>query len=67
MDAAHAFATKMGFSPACIEQAAEWIMSMYKVFIERDAVLLEINPMSEDLFGRGTVCCDYHNSTTSQL
>ncbi|KXJ17281.1 succinate--CoA ligase [ADP-forming] subunit beta, mitochondrial [Exaiptasia diaphana] len=57
IEGAREFATKMGFSSSCVEQAAEWMLRMYNTFIERDAVLLEINPMSEDLFGR-VVCMD---------
>ncbi|KAK3742873.1 hypothetical protein QZH41_020407, partial [Actinostola sp. cb2023] len=54
---AQVFATKMGFSANCIDQAADWMLRMYNTFMDRDAVLLEINPMSEDLFGR-VVCMD---------
>lgn len=44
----------MGFSEACLDQAADWMMRLYNLFIERDATMIEINPMSEDLLGRGT-------------
>ena len=47
------FARKMGFSEACLDQAADWMMRLYNLFIERDATMIEINPMSEDLLGRG--------------
>lgn len=43
----------MGFSEACLDQAADWMMRLYNLFIERDATMIEINPMSEDLLGRG--------------
>ena len=47
------FARKMGFSESCADQAGEWILRLYELFIERDATLIEINPLTEDLLGRG--------------
>ena len=47
------FAGRMGFSPGCRDQAGEWMLRLYDLFIERDATLIEINPMTEDLLGRG--------------
>ena len=43
----------MGFSENCMDQAADWMLRLYDLFIERDATMIEINPMSEDLLGRG--------------
>jgi succinyl-CoA synthetase beta subunit len=40
-------ATKVGFSSTGIEQAADTFMKLYKLFIEKDATQVEINPMSE--------------------
>lgn len=40
-------ATDIGFSEQCIPQAAETIQKLYKVFQERDATQIEINPLSE--------------------
>ncbi|KAJ7353931.1 beta' subunit [Desmophyllum pertusum] len=51
------FAKDMGFSEGCAEQAGEWIVRLYDLFIEKDATLIEINPMTEDLLGR-VVCMD---------
>lgn len=51
------FAKKMGFSESCADQAAVWIVRLYDLFIEKDATLIEINPMSEDLLGRGRYPC----------
>lgn len=51
------FAKKMEFSPACVEQAADYFTKLYNIFTEKDATLIEINPMSEDLMGR-VVCMD---------
>ena len=53
------FARRMGFSESCADQAGEWILRLYDLFIERDATLIEINPMTEDLLGRG-MCCRYN-------
>lgn len=40
-------ATDLGFSPQCIQEAKETIQKLYKVFIEKDATQIEINPLSE--------------------
>ena len=45
----------MGFSKQCVDQAADWMIRLYDLFIEKDAVMVEINPMSEDLLGRGII------------
>ena len=38
-----------------MDQAADWMIRLYDLFIEKDAVMVEINPMSEDLLGRGII------------
>ncbi|KAI0244763.1 succinate--CoA ligase beta chain [Massospora cicadina] len=40
-------AKKVGFSPSCVEEAADTFMKLYKLFIEKDATMVEINPMAE--------------------
>ncbi|KAH0614946.1 uncharacterized protein H6S33_000582 [Morchella sextelata] len=40
-------ATDLGFSEQCIEEAADTIKKLYKVFVEKDAIQIEINPLSE--------------------
>lgn len=40
-------AKKVGFSPDCVEEAADTYMKLYKLFIEKDATMVEINPMAE--------------------
>jgi len=40
-------ATDLGFSEQCIPEAADTIKKLYKVFQERDATQIEINPLSE--------------------
>jgi succinyl-CoA synthetase beta subunit len=43
----------LGFSNKAINVATEEIRRLYKIFIERDAVLLEINPFAEIHDGTG--------------
>lgn len=40
-------ATELGFSEQCIEDAKNTIQRLYKVFMEKDATQIEINPLSE--------------------
>ncbi|KAK8039129.1 hypothetical protein PG993_007540 [Apiospora rasikravindrae] len=40
-------ATKLGFSEQCIEDAKDTIQKLYKIFREKDATQIEINPLSE--------------------
>lgn len=40
-------AEKLGFSEQCVEEAKNTIQKLYKVFMERDATQIEINPLSE--------------------
>lgn len=40
-------ATDLGFSLQCIPEAADTIKKLYKVFVEKDATQIEINPLSE--------------------
>lgn len=44
---ANEVATKMGFPEHSVDQAASVIKKLYKIFIERDATQIEINPLSE--------------------
>ena len=46
-DIAHKIASDLGFSPQCIDEAASTIQKLYKVFMEKDATQIEINPLSE--------------------
>ena len=46
-DMAKTIATQLGFSPQCIDDAALTIQKLYKVFMEKDATQIEINPLSE--------------------
>merc|ERR1719231_105407 len=49
-------ATKMGFTGPQAKSAADSIANLYKVFIERDCTMLEINPFAELSDGRVIVC-----------
>jgi succinyl-CoA synthetase beta subunit len=44
---ARGIATKLGFSEQCIEDAKDTIKHLYKIFLEKDATQIEINPLSE--------------------
>ncbi|KAI6915909.1 Succinate--CoA ligase, partial [Hortaea werneckii] len=44
---AHEIASKLGFSEQCVPQAQDTIQKLYKIFMEKDATQIEINPMSE--------------------
>lgn len=46
-DMARNIATELGFSDQCIEDAKETIQKLYKIFKEKDATQIEINPLSE--------------------
>jgi succinyl-CoA synthetase beta subunit len=46
-DIATNIATELGFSEQCIEDAKSTIQKLYKVFMEKDATQIEINPLSE--------------------
>jgi len=49
-------ATQMGFEGPQAKAAAESISALYKVFIERDCTMVEINPFAELVDGRVIVC-----------
>eukprot|EP00916_Digyalum_oweni_P014140 GHVL01023190.1.p1 GENE.GHVL01023190.1~~GHVL01023190.1.p1 ORF type:complete len:328 (+),score=53.08 GHVL01023190.1:339-1322(+) len=55
-DEARKFAEGLGFTETKLDQAAQTIGSLYKLFIERDCTLLEINPFAETHDGRVIVC-----------
>ena len=44
---AHGIAANLGFSEQCVEQAKDTIKKLYKIFREKDATQIEINPLSE--------------------
>jgi len=46
-DMGRKIATELGFSEQCIEDAKDTIQKLYKVFMEKDATQIEINPLSE--------------------
>ena len=46
-DIARNIASDLGFSEQCIEDAKSTIQKLYKVFMEKDATQIEINPLSE--------------------
>lgn len=43
----------MGFPAALVDEAAHNMIKLYNLFIQRDASMVEINPMVEDSSGIG--------------
>lgn len=56
-DQANELATRLGFQGKSKEQAADIMIKLYKLFRERDCVLLEINPFTETTDG-SVICMD---------
>lgn len=54
---AHKIAKALGFSSQTEDETAEAVKNLYKIFIERDATQVEINPLSEISGGR-VMCMD---------
>lgn len=44
---AESVATKLGFQGPTVSEAADTFMKLYKLFIEKDATMIEINPLAE--------------------
>merc|ERR1712232_1514380 len=55
-DIATSMATQMGFQGDAQKQGSELITNLYKVFIECDCTMLEINPLAQLKDGRVLVC-----------
>ncbi|KAJ3014737.1 UNVERIFIED_CONTAM: hypothetical protein HDU68_000156 [Siphonaria sp. JEL0065] len=53
-DAAY-IADRLGFTGKSVEQAVATFQNLYKIFIEKDATMIEINPMAE--IANGDVVC----------
>lgn len=54
-EVARDFASKLGFKGSLEDGAADIFLKLYKIFIENDCTLLEINPFTEN--SDGTVMC----------
>lgn len=50
------FVAKLGFTGSKAVEASESIRGLYKMFIERDCLLVEVNPFAETHDGRVLVC-----------
>eukprot|EP01137_Pigoraptor_chileana_P035563 Opistho-2@29784 len=50
-------AQKMGFTPGCLDGAADNMLRLYDLFIKHDSTMVEINPMAEDASGK-VFCMD---------
>ena len=46
-------ASSIGLSGSFHEQAVDQFMKLYRIFTERDATMVEINPMTKDSSGKG--------------
>ncbi|RKO98290.1 hypothetical protein CXG81DRAFT_3808, partial [Caulochytrium protostelioides] len=55
---AQSVATKLGFVGEAVDQAADTFQKLYKIFQERDATMIEINPLAEIAQGGGVMCMD---------
>ncbi|EGP89333.1 unnamed protein product [Zymoseptoria tritici ST99CH_1A5] len=44
---ARKISTQLGFSEQCVDDATKTIQKLYKIFMEKDATQIEINPLSE--------------------
>jgi len=45
-------AIKLGFAKDKLDEVAEALVNLYKLFVEKDATMVEINPFAEDSNGR---------------
>ncbi|KAL2919548.1 succinate--CoA ligase beta chain [Polyrhizophydium stewartii] len=52
---ARAVAVKLGFHGKAIDEAAQTFMNLYRIFIEKDSTMIEINPLAE--IQNGDVMC----------
>jgi succinyl-CoA synthetase beta subunit len=55
-ETARALAAKLGFSKKSVDSAADVFQKLYKLFIDKDATMVEINPMAESSTGEGACC-----------
>jgi len=51
LDQAKRMAARMGFAGSSQDEAADYFIKMYNLFVEKDCSLLEINPLAEDSTG----------------
>jgi len=50
-------AVRMGFTPKCVDGAVDTFMKLYKLFLEKDATMVEINPLAE-ASNHDVICMD---------
>merc|ERR1711953_926606 len=51
LEQAKRMAARMGFAGSSQDEAADYFIKMYNLFVEKDCSLLEINPLAEDSTG----------------
>ncbi|KAF9100989.1 hypothetical protein BGX29_006095 [Mortierella sp. GBA35] len=50
-------AGRIGFTPKCVDQATDTMLKLYDLFIQKDATMVEINPMAESA-DHEVICMD---------
>ncbi|KAF9294007.1 beta' subunit [Linnemannia elongata] len=50
-------AERMGFTPKCVDQATDTMINLYDLFMQKDATMVEINPMAESA-DHEVICMD---------
>ncbi|KAF9987220.1 Succinate--CoA ligase [ADP-forming] subunit beta, mitochondrial [Modicella reniformis] len=50
-------AERMGFTPKCVDQATDTMIKLYELFMQKDATMVEINPMAESA-DHEVICMD---------
>lgn len=49
-------AERMGFTPKCVDKATDTMIKLYELFMDKDATMVEINPMAESADHEGNRC-----------
>jgi succinyl-CoA synthetase beta subunit len=57
LEKAKSVVERLGFSAKCVPKAASTLMNLYRLFVEKDATLVEINPIAETSDSK-VVCMD---------
>ncbi|KAG0237186.1 ATP-grasp domain-containing protein [Mortierella sp. GBAus27b] len=50
-------AVRLGFTPRCVDQATDTMIKLYDLFMQKDATMVEINPMAESA-DHEVICMD---------
>ncbi|KAF9364292.1 Succinate--CoA ligase [ADP-forming] subunit beta, mitochondrial [Mortierella sp. NVP85] len=55
--AVRGLAERLGFTPKCVDQATDTMIKLYDLFMQKDATMVEINPMAESA-DHEVICMD---------